>query len=394
MNIKKIAEVALQEFIFEHEKDDEDKLVLKHKEILGVPTAWVASQIKARKRSAYKIPSYYKTKGIVYPPSINLEQSSSEATARFKASIVSKWITSNKKFCDLTGGFGVDSFFLSSLFPYCDFSEPQKDLLDIAHQNHRLLGAINIHYHNNDAVEFLAVSGKHYDLIYIDPSRRTEAQKKVVRFTNCVPDVTDLKEELYRHTDRMMTKASPLLDIQQGIKDLLHVSRVLVVSVDNECKELLFLCDHGFDGEPVIECYNIDNNFDQRRIPAGFEFKFAEERTTSIHFSDPKKFIYEPNASILKGGAFKSIAAAYNIHKIAASTHLYTSDELINDFPGRIFRVTDKARPDKANIITRNYPMSVEEIKKKTGVKDGGDLYLLYFSGVKRKFSIVADRLV
>ena len=143
MNIQKLSEPQIQNFIFENEKEDEDKLVLKSKEILGVPSSWIATQIKARKRSAYKLPLYYNTKGIVYPPSLNLEQSSSEATARFKSYIVSKWITSNKKFCDLTGGFGVDSFFMSSLFPYCDFSEPTKELVDLAKQNHRLLGAIN-----------------------------------------------------------------------------------------------------------------------------------------------------------------------------------------------------------------------------------------------------------
>ncbi len=388
MNIKKIAEPELQDFIFEHEKDDEDKLVLKYKEILGVPSAWVASQIKSRKKAAHKIPLYYKTKGIVYPPSLNLEQSSSEATARFKAHVVSKWITSNKKLCDLTGGFGIDSFFLSSLFPYCDYSEPQKDLLDIAKQNHRLLGAINLHYHHKDAVEFLADSGKHYDLIYLDPSRRSAAQKKVFRFGDCVPDVIDLKDELYSHTDRLMVKASPLLDIQQGIKDLQHVCRVLVVAVDNECKELLFLCDNNFDGEAVVECYDIS----EQPINA-FEFKFSEERSVTAQFSDPKQYLYEPNASILKGGAFKSIAIAYDLLKIQTNTHLYTSDVLVKNFPGRIFKVKENAKTDKANVIARNYPMTVEEIKKKTGIKDGGELYLLCFSGMKKKFSLTADRL-
>lgn len=393
MNIKRLAEPELQDFIFEHEKDDEDNLVLKNKEILGVPSAWVASQIKARKKSAYKIPLFHKTKGIVYPPSLNLEQSSSEATARFKAHIVSKWITSNKKVCDLTGGFGVDSFFLASLFPYADYCEPQKDLLEIAKQNHRLLGAINVHYHNKDAVEFLSHSGKHYDLIYLDPSRRSNTQKKVFRFSDCVPDVIDLKSELYNHADRLMIKASPLLDIQQGIKDLQCVSRVLVVSVDNECKELLFLCDEGFDGEVVVECYNIENNFDPRKISSGFEFRFSEERAAVVHFSDPKKYIYEPNSSILKGGAFKLVSTAFDLEKIQINTHLYTSDELINNFPGRIFRITD-AQSQKANVIVRNYPMSVEEIKKKKGVSDGGDLYLLCFSGVKKKFTLMAERLL
>ncbi|MEI9919355.1 MAG: class I SAM-dependent methyltransferase [Bacteroidota bacterium] len=403
MDIQRLADGKIQDFIFEHEKEDEDKLVLKNKEILGVPSAWIATQIKARKKSTYKLPLYFNTKGVVYPPSLNLEQSSSEATARFKSYIVSKWITSNKKFCDLTGGFGVDSFFMSSLFPYCDFSEPQKELVELAKQNHRLLGAINLHYHTCDAVEFLANSGKHYDLVFIDPSRRNASQKKVFRFADCVPDVIELRPELYRHTDRVMIKASPLLDIQQGIKDLECVSRVVVVSVDNECKELLFLCDQGFVGEPGIECYNLENDFDARRIPAAFEFKFSEERSASVLFSDPKTFIYEPDSSIMKGGGFRSVATAYSLSKLQVNTHLYTSDGLLEDFPGRIFKVNDIVKPTKklrdsfpggkANIILRNYPTTVEELKKKTGITDGGDLYLIGCSGVKEKWMFMASRL-
>lgn len=402
MDVRRLADEKIQDFIFDHEKEDEDRLVLKSKEILGVPSSWIATQIRARKKSAYKLPLYFNTKGIVYPPSLNLEQSSSEATARFKAHIVSKWITSNKKFCDLTGGFGIDSFFLSPLFGYCDFSEPQKDVLDLAKHNHRLLGSINLHYHVKDAVEFLNDSGKHYDLIFIDPSRRTASQKKVFRFADCVPDVIDLQSELYRHTDRVMIKASPLLDIQLGIKDLKCVSRVIVVSVDNECKELLFLCDRNFDGEASIECYNIDNNFTSAVTPPAFEFRFSDEKSTSVQTSDPFDLVYEPNASIMKAGAFKSIAKAFNLRKIQANTHLYTSDNLINDFPGRTFKVKEYVKLDKslrekfpdgkANILLRNFPSTVEDIKKKTGLTDGGRLYLICCGGVKEKLTFIASR--
>ena len=403
MDTRKLAEPQIQNFIFDHEKEDEDKLVLKNKDILGVPSSWIASQIKARKKSAYKLPLYFNTRGIVYPPSLNLEQSSSEATVRFKSHIISKWITSNKKFCDLTGGFGVDSFFLSSLFPYCDFSEPQKELVELAKQNHRLLGAINLHYHVKDAVEFLSDSGKHYDLVFIDPSRRTVSQKKVFRFSDCIPDVTRLSTELYSHTDRVMIKASPLLDIQLGIKDLQCVSRVIVVSVENECKELLFLCDREFSGDASIECYNISNNFDPRKTPPAFEFRFSEERSVVVQFSAPKKFVYEPDASIMKGGGFKSFAAAYNLSKLQVNTHLYTSDHLAADVPGRIFKVDEIVKPDKklrdrlpggkANILLRNYPTTVEELKKKTGLTDGGDLYLIGCGGVKEKWMFIASRV-
>jgi hypothetical protein len=403
LNIQSLAENQIQNFIFDHEKDDEEKLVLRSKEILGVPSSWIASQIKARRRSAYKLPLFFNTKGIVYPPSLNLEQSSSEATARFKAQIVSEWLASKQNFCDLTGGFGVDSFFLSSLFETGDFSEPQSELVDLAKHNHRVLGAVNLQYHVSAAARFLASSEKQYDLVFIDPSRRTESQTKVFHFADCVPDVTSIQPAVNRHTDRVMIKASPLLDIQLGIKDLGHVSRVIVLAVDNECKELLFLCEKGFSGEANIQCYNIGNNFDKNQMTAPFEFRFSGERSVIVDFSSPKKFVYEPDASIMKGGGFKSIAAAYNLSKLQVNTHLYTSDDLVHDFPGRIFRTDEIVKPDKklrdrfpggkANIILRNYPTTVEELKRKTGLTDGGDLYLIGCSGVEKKWTFIATRL-
>ena len=339
---------------------------------------------------------------------MNFEQSSSEATARFKAHLISKWITPRKKFCDLTGGFGVDSFFISPMFLSCDVSEPDKELLELSKQNHLLLGTKNIHYYNCDAVEFFVNSGKHYDVIYLDPSRRNQSQKKVFRFSDCTPDLVKLHGTLYDHTDNLMVKASPLLDIQQGLKDLQFVSRVVVLSVDNECKELLFLCDKDFNGEATIDCYNIDNNFgnttEQLQKPISlFTFKFTDERGASVRFSDPQKFIYEPDASVMKGGAFKSIAVAFDLCKLQVNTHLYTGDKLINDFPGRIFEIIESVKPDrklkdhlpegKANIVLRNYPLSVDDLKKKTGLTDGGDVYIVGCSGVNEKFTLLARRL-
>lgn len=399
MDIKRLAEPDIQNFIFEHEKDDEDRLVLKTKTILGVPSSWIATQIKSRKKAAYKLSSYYNTKGVVYPPSLNLEQCSSETTARFKSYIISKRVITRKKFCDLTGGFGVDSLFLSSLFPYTDFNEPNRELLEIAKHNHQLLHAGNIHYHPKTANDFINNSGKHYDLIYIDPSRRSGSNKKVFRFADCEPGFVSISEELYSHTDRLMIKASPLLDIQQGIKDLQHVSRVLVVSVDNECKELLFICDRKLTTEPVIECYNLSNNFTGHNIPGVFEFRFSEEKSAVVSFSDPLKFVYEPNASIMKGGAFKSISNEFNITKLAPSTHLYTSNDLVENFPGRVFRIANFVKPDKklkgvkVNVLLRNYPSTVEELKKKTALFEGGETFLIGCSGVKEKWLFTAERI-
>jgi hypothetical protein len=165
----------------------------------------------------------------------------------------------------------------------------------------------------------------------------------------------------------------------------------------------LFLCDQDFSGDASIECFNIDNNFDSKKIPPAFEFRFSDERSAIIQFSDPKKFVYEPNASIMKSGGFKSIAAAYNLSKLQVNTHLYTSDVFVKDFPGRIFELKGSVKLDrklrekfpggKANILLRNFPSTVEELKKKTGLTDGGDLYLICCTVVKKKITFIARRI-
>ena len=392
----KLADDDIQEFIFAHEHDDETKLVLRSKEFMGVPTASIADQIKARRKARIKLPLYYKTHGIVYPPSLNLEQSSSEATAIYKREIIQELIPKRERFCDLTGGFGVDSFFISSAFAHCDFVEPNATLLEMAKHNHALLGARNITYHNTTAEEF---SGSNFDLIYVDPSRRDKSKNKVVSFSDSEPRVSSAPPRVLSETKNLLIKASPLLDLQQGVKELGNVSRVYVVARDNEVKELLFFCNQNVSTEPDIICVDIS--------ASEFRFKFSEEREVVSTLSDADtyldQYIYEPNASIMKGGAFKSVATRFNLNKIETNTHLYTSDSMVESFPGRIFKVVGHVKPDKslkedfpkgqANILLRNYPMSVEELKKKTGITEGGTDYLIGFSGRNKKYLVKAEKV-
>jgi 16S rRNA G966 N2-methylase RsmD len=398
--LSQVVSPVVQQFLFEHEEEDERLLVLQHKELFGVPASLIASQLTARKKARHKIPSWYQTKAIVYPPSLNMEQASSEATALFKKSIVQSLLPKRFTGADLTGGMGVDSFFLSSLFNIFHYLEPNEELLEVAKHNHQVLRAENIIHHPASAERFVKDQSRSYDLVYLDPSRRDERARKVFRLSECVPDVTTLQEKIFEISNHILVKASPLLDIQQGLRELSHVSHVFVVSVENECKELLFLMQKDFTEECVVEAVDLKND---GSVSTSFKFSVSEELSLKVSSSEPQEFLYEPNAAILKSGAFKSIAMRYRLKKLSANTHLYTSSLLIGDFPGRSFKIDnlyinektlDELLPEKkVNITTRNYPLAPLEIKKKYRLHDGGEKFLIGFSSETKKYLVLASRI-
>lgn len=385
----------LQDYIIQHEGDDERKLVLKGQDIFGVSAVDVAQQIAGRRKVKAKLPSMYILPQIVYPPVINLEQCSSERTAKFKSNLVT-----GKSAIDLTGGIGIDSFFLSQHFEKVVYVENNEKLLKIAQHNHAILGAHNIDYHCQDAEAYIKTSDKNYDLIYVDPSRRSASHKKVFKFEECSPDVIRLLPILKKIANTILIKASPMIDIKQGMKELGNVSRVFVVGYHNECKEILFLIGKN-TATPTIEAVDLsDDGLAQHTIA----FDFSEEAQTEILYSEPKKLLYEPSSLILKAGAFKLIANRFNLKKIAPNTHLYTSDHFHKNFPGRIFNIEchlkSKAEsintylPDgHANVTTRNYPLTPAQLKKKLNLKDGGDQFVFGFSGREKKYLVLATRL-
>jgi 16S rRNA G966 N2-methylase RsmD len=386
----------IQRYIREHENSNVRDLVLRHKAVLGISSVQIFEQIASRKKAKEKLPLFYRTDGIIFPPVANFEQSSSEATARYKADIVAR--LANSSVADLTGGFGIDTFFISQRIHTAQYVEPEEFLLEIARHNHKLLGAFNIRYHATTAAEFLAETTETFDLVYVDPSRRTAERKKIIGFDDSRPNVVELKNVILQKTGLILIKASPLLDIQAGISQLGNVIKVFVIAVDNECKELLFLCGRNFLEVQSIEAVNLGDPIER------FEFFAHEERDQSVTFSDPLRYLYEPNASILKAGAFKSIASRFGLKKIAANTHLYTSDTYDPAFPGRKFKIdamiksdpseTKRHFPDrKANVTTRNYPLTVNELRKKMGLKDGGEKFLIGFSGLSKKFLAVGTRV-
>jgi hypothetical protein len=262
----------------------------------------------------------------------------------------------------------------------------------------------NISWHAMSAEDFLRERGN-YDFIYIDPSRRDAGSKKVFKFSDCDPDVTTIQDSLWSRTDNLMIKASPLLDIQMGLSELRFVKAVYVIAVANECKELIFLSEKKFEGDPEIRCVNLltSSSFGMAADDESFNFTFPEERASIATYADPLTYLYEPNATIMKAGPYKLISSRLVLNKLSVNTHLYTNERIVPSFPGRIFSVIESLKLDskvnqkfpggQANVISRNHPLSVEEIRKKTGLKDGGDLYLVCCSGESEKFALMCKRL-
>ena len=381
----------LIEFVLAHENHDLNELLLRHKFIHGYPVGYVVNQINGRRRAKEKLPGWYSNSQILYPPQQNLEQCSSERTAEFKSKIIEETGLTGT-LADLTGGFGVDSFYFSKKFTNVLSVDPDKELIDIASYNHRLLGAGNITYELNSAEQFL-ISSPRFDWLYIDPSRKSKGMK-VFRFSDCEPDVINLLPIMLSRADHVLIKASPLLDIKAGLREMINVSKVYVVSVANDCKEVLFLLQRNFAEEPEMVAVNLESS-DQP-----FKFLPDQEETSSPAFSDPDTYVYEPNASVLKAGAFKILSQRFSVNKLAVNTHLYTNREYKASFPGRVFKnlggLTDPATQLsglKANIISRNHPLTPDQIKKKYKLKDGGERYLLAFSGTRKKFLLVAERV-
>ncbi len=397
--IEALSSGPVRQYLSDHEHDDIREIILKHKEILGIPTARLLEQVSTRRKAKDKLPAYYRNDAVVYPPPENFEQSSSEKTAAYKAGVAHELIEHRRRAADLTGGFGVDTYFLASRFEIVDYIEPDNALLELARHNHRLLGADNIRYHLKTAEDFLRATDTRYDVIYIDPSRRPQRGKKVHALEDSQPDVLKMLGNIFLRSDWLIIKTSPLFDIQAGISKIPFTKHVFVVSVDNECKEVLYVAQKGFSDTPTVNAINITGDSTDT-----FEFNFPEERNEAVEYGDPAGYLYEPNASILKAGAFKTVARRFSLRKLHPSTHLYTGDRLLEEFPGRRFRIEALVKPDrsevlrhfpegKGNVTTRNYPLTPEALKKRTGLKDGGDKFLIGFSGQKRKFLVVANRV-
>lgn len=403
-----IEQLALQRDRYRHLSDEEWR--------------WFLQQVEGRERTADKLPTFAAIDDWWYPVRLSCEQCSSELTARYKAQIVlGTW--SNGTCLDLTGGYGVDTFFLSELFAHTDYVEQNAELCRIAAHNFALAHK-NISVHNTSAEDFLSSSPR-YDLIFLDPARRDSHGGKVFRLADCTPNVVELLPSLLTHLapdGRILLKLSPMLDITQAIKELSAVSTqhsgiiwdVYIVAVKNEVKEVLLMSrntdipmqrytdlSNYRDTEPTITAIDLSKK------EQAFTFTREEEREAiSLPLQGELEelegaFLYEPNAAILKAGAYKLIASRFGLHKLAPNTHLYISDTLVENFPGRVWRIkeapfqlsTKGARDMQANVLTRNYPLTPEQLKKKLHLRDGGTAYVIACRVAGKPTVFLAERV-
>ncbi len=388
-----VADLALQRSKYKHLTDEQWR--------------WFLQQVEGRERTADKLPTFAAIEDWWYPVRLSCEQCSSELTARYKAHIIESsnsqiLESSNHKCLDLTGGYGVDTFFLSELFEETDYVEQNAELCRIAEHNKEItnekLKIKNISIHNCTAEEFLSsVHGENergYDLIFLDPARRDSHGGKVFRLGDCTPNVVELMPDLVSHLTpegRIMLKLSPMIDLTQAIKELSAVSKVTpasvltwdihVVAVKNEVKEVLLLSHQKSDvSTQTITAIDLDKK------EQAFVFTREEEQMCPpgiVHGTlSPCTFLYEPNAAILKGGAYKLVSERFGLQKLDVNTHLYVSDKLVEDFPGRVWKTSPLPSPkerviSQANVIVRNYPLTAEQLKKKLHLRDGGTAYVI-----------------
>ena len=366
-------------FIEENVHADVRSLALQAKKYPQVDMAMAVVQIAGRQIAEAKVPSWYRVDGLLYPKHLSMEQCSSEATARYKAGLVE-----GASFADLTGGFGIDCSFLSRKFKQADYVERQAELCELAKHNFPLLG-LSIGVHNEDGVEYLKQM-QPVDCLFLDPARRDGHGGKTVAIADCEPDVSALEDLLVEKAKKVMVKLSPMLDLSLALKHLKYVREVHVVSVNNECKELLLILQkESALSDITIHCEHIVNASEHQ----SFSFTQEEERTSDCSLAtEVGAYLYEPNTSILKAGAYRSLTQTYACKKLHASSHLYTSEQFIEDFPGRSFKVEAVSGfgkkelkeflqgMEKANLTIRNFPSSVAELRKRLKLKEGGEDYI------------------
>jgi 16S rRNA G966 N2-methylase RsmD len=354
----------------------------------------IRHQVLSRKKIKNKLPTLFNCNEIIYPSSLSLEQSSSEITANYKAKLVK-----GKTFIDLTAGMGIDSLFFAKKFKKGILIERNKELAEIDLHNFFVLNQTNVKIAVGiDSIDFINQFNKQVDLIYMDPARRNEQGNKVVSLTEYEPNVVSILDKLFSITTNILIKTSPLLDISKAIAELKFVKQVHVISVENECKELVFHLEKDFTAEIIITSINFNKKENQV-----FEYFLKAEKESNSEYSEPLNYLYEPNASIMKAGAFKTIGQQLGLKKLHQHSHLYTAENLVDNFPGRVFKINAVSKFDKneiakiipemkANIAVRNFPISTNEVKKKLGIKDGGEVYLFVTTNIKNEKIVIFNK--
>lgn len=376
--MRKILRQEIQDFINANLNTDLHSLLLKKSPFPDVTMHEIVQQIKGRQVAAKKFPFLLKV-DIIFPPNLNLEQTSSQVTAEYKAQKLK-----GKSFLDLTSGFGIDAYFLSQNFDDVTLVEQNSELIETVKHNWDILDR-KATLVNQNLEEFLKENDREFDVVYLDPARRDQNKNKVFLLEDLSPNLLEIQDELLKITNQIIIKLSPLIDLKYLISVLENISKIEIIAVKNEVKEVLVFIDSKHNSDKILcRCVNLESG------ESPFEFIFGEEESAAANYSEAEKYLYIPGNAVLKSGAFNLISEKFNIKKLHPNTHLYTSNEFVKDFPGRILDVElidpkSIKKGEQYNIISKNYPLKPEEIKKKYKLKDGGNQYLIFTQSQKGK---------
>lgn len=372
-----ITKKEIQDYINANLTTDLHALLLKKSPFPDVSMQEIVQQIKGKQTAQKKFPFLLK-EGIIFPPQLNLEQASSEKTAKYKSQILK-----GKSFIDLTSGFGIDAYYLSQNFDTVTLVEQNRELLRIVEHNWVVLER-KATFINQNLEEFLNLNKEHFNTVYLDPARRDQNKNKVFLLEDLSPDILQIRKILLETADQVIIKLSPLIDLKYLISVLPGISRIEIIAVKNDVKEVVIFLSNEEKEQIDVKCINLESGESE------FTFTFGEEETSLAVYSEPEKFIYIPNHAVLKAGIFNLISERLGLKKLHSNTHLYTSDQKIIDFPGRIIEVEtieskQIKKKEQFNVIAKNYPLKPEDIKKKYGIKDGGNDYLIFTQSKKGK---------
>lgn len=382
----------IQDFISANIEHDVNQLALQKHHFTNADYTAILSQIAAKQRAKTKLPTWFETANIIYPSKISVEQTSSEKTAAYKSQLIS-----GDFLMDLSGGFGVDDFYFAKRLKQVIHCEINDELSAIVQHNFEQLKTTNIQCFSGDSHDILKTQKPKLDWIYIDPSRRNEAKGKVFMLKDCLPNVPENLDVYFQFAPNIMIKTAPLLDLTAGLSELKNVKAIHIVALENEVKELLWVLEKDYTGKIQIITANLLKTKTE-------EFRFELHSNHQTNYSLPQKYLYEPNAAIMKSGGFDMVSAQFDLAKLQQHSHLYTSEILI-DFPGRRFKIErligyNKTEMktflenQKGNITTRNFPDSVENIRKKWKIKDGGNLYCFFTTDVNNtKIVLLCSKL-
>ena len=380
----------VQHYLQAHELDMPAQLALRKSPFATVSASELAQQLDGRQRCRKKLPLWHDTPGIYYPEKLAVEQASSQATARYKALL----LPTQGRVIDLTGGLGVDTLFFAQRAEAAVHCEKNEGLSQIARHNASVLGAGNIDFIASDGLSYLQ---RHpddaFDVVYLDPSRRVE-KRKVFRLEDCVPDVVNIQHWLLQKVRNVLIKSAPLLDITAALQVLKNVREVHVVSTANECKELLFMLDREWMDTPLIVAAALKKGDTADR----FAFTAAEEKAAVAELGHPADYLYEPDAALLKSGAFKLTGLRYGLKKLHPHTHLYTGPVRNGDFIGKVFRITGVMQYGdfkktgtavRGNVSTRNFPLKAEELRKRHRIGEGESNHLFFCTGMQDELLVI-----